>query len=261
MTDSLGRPRCALFTGTAWHYARYRPGYPEAFLADLVARFRLDGTGRLLDVGCGTGQLTIPLAKHVSSAIGMDPVPEMLSEAATRAQAAHVTNVTWAQGSSVDLPGEFGRFRLVTMGRSFHWMDRERVLTALAGMVDADGGLVIANDSCLVRPTTAWQQAIEDLQHRFLPRDWQADSPSLSNAHESTRRYWLARRFVACIGWSMNSPVYGRSNRPSAISTRPHCHFARCSATGGRLLKKKSRTHCSRSTRVAGSPNPSPWKC
>jgi SAM-dependent methyltransferase len=185
VTDSLGRPSCALFTGTAWHYARFRPGYPEAFLADVVARFHLDGTGRLLDVGCGTGQLTIPLAEHVSSAIGMDPVPEMLVEAATRAQRAHATNVTWAQGSSTDLPGGLGRFRLVTMGRSFHWMDRERVLTALADMVDAEGGLVIANDSCLVRPTTAWQQAIEDLQHLFLPRDWQAGSPSLPDSRES----------------------------------------------------------------------------
>jgi hypothetical protein len=102
VTDSFGRSSCALFTGTAWYYARYRPGYPEAFFADLVARFHLDGTGRLLDMGCGTGQLTIPLAQHVAAAIGMDPEPEMLAEAARQAQAAHVTNVTWAQGSSVD---------------------------------------------------------------------------------------------------------------------------------------------------------------
>ena len=185
MTDSSGRSGCGLFTGTAWYYARYRPGYPEAFLADLVARFHLDGTGRLLDMGCGTGQLTIPLARHVAAAIGMDPEPEMLTEAARRAQAAHVTNVTWAQGNSADLPGEFGRFRLVTMGRSFHWMNRERVLTALDGMVEDGGGIAIANDSCLVRPTTTWQQAIEDIQHRFLPPDWQASSPNVADAPES----------------------------------------------------------------------------
>jgi ubiquinone/menaquinone biosynthesis C-methylase UbiE len=169
MTDPPGRSSHGLFTGTAWHYARYRPGYPKAFFDDLVQRFHLDGTGRLLDLGCGTGQLTIPLAKHVAEAIGMDPEPEMLAEAARQAQAAHVTNVTWAHGSSTHLPGEFGRFTLVTMGRSFHWMDREQVLAALTGMVDDDGGLVIANDGCLVRPTTAWQQAIADVQHRFLP--------------------------------------------------------------------------------------------
>lgn len=41
-----------LFAGTAWHYARYRPGYPRVFLDDLVDRLHLDGKGRLLDLGC-----------------------------------------------------------------------------------------------------------------------------------------------------------------------------------------------------------------
>lgn len=169
MTDPLGSSGDGLFAGTAWYYARYRPGYPEAFFTDVVARFRLDGTGRLLDLGCGTGQLTVPLARHVSEALGVDPEPEMLVEAAARARELDVTNVSWTQGSSEDLPGQFGRFTLVTMGRSFHWMDRERVLTALDGMVEADGGVVMANYSCLVRPVTAWQRAVEELQPRFLP--------------------------------------------------------------------------------------------
>ena len=183
MTESPGSSGDGLFAGTAWHYARYRPGYPEAFFADVVARFRLDGTGRLLDLGCGTGQLTVPLAGHVAEALGVDPEPEMLVEAADRARESNVTNVTWAQGSSEDLPGEFGRFKLVTMGRSFHWMDRERVLTAIDGMVDADGGVVMANDSCLVRPVTAWQRAVEELQPRFLPPD-ELPSPSLASSGE-----------------------------------------------------------------------------
>jgi ubiquinone/menaquinone biosynthesis C-methylase UbiE len=100
MTDSPRRSNSGLFEGTAWHYARYRPGYPQPFFDDLVERFGLDGTGRLLDLGCGTGQLAIPLAAHVAEAVGMDPEPEMLVEAARCAQAAGVTNATWAQGGS-----------------------------------------------------------------------------------------------------------------------------------------------------------------
>jgi 2-polyprenyl-3-methyl-5-hydroxy-6-metoxy-1,4-benzoquinol methylase len=169
VTYSLGRSGRGLFTGTAWHYARYRPGYPKPFFDSIVAQFRLDGTGRLLDLGCGTGQLTLPLAEHVAEAVGMDPEPEMLTEAAKQAQAVGITNATWAQGGSEDLPGNVGRFNLVTMGRSFHWMDRHQVLTALENIIEDDGGLVIANDSCLIRPTTQWQRAIEDMQTRFLP--------------------------------------------------------------------------------------------
>ncbi|MGX1804251.1 class I SAM-dependent methyltransferase [Nocardia sp. NPDC055321] len=162
-----------LFAGTSWHYARYRPGYPPEVLDDLVRRTGLDGAGRLLDLGCGTGQLTIPLARHVLEAVGVDPEPEMLAEAARQASAAAVTNVTWRRGSSADLPVDLGGFRVVTMGRSFHWMDRAQVLADLDGRVVDGGSVVIANDSCLVRPTTAWQRAIDGVQRRFLPPDQQ----------------------------------------------------------------------------------------
>ena len=184
MTYPLGRSGRGLFTGTAWHYAQYRPGYPKPFFDSIVAQFALDGTDRLLDLGCGTGQLTLPLAEHVAEAVGMDPEPEMLTEAARQAQAPRVTNVTWAQGSSEDLPGNIGHFKLVTMGRSFHWMNREQVLTVLEGMVDDDGGLVIANDSCLVRPTTQWQRAIEDIQNRFLPPETPTNSTNPATTPE-----------------------------------------------------------------------------
>jgi 2-polyprenyl-3-methyl-5-hydroxy-6-metoxy-1,4-benzoquinol methylase len=157
-----------LFAGTGAFYARFRPGYLKVFFDDVIRRFDLNGSGRLLDLGCGTGQLTIPIAGHVAEAIGMDPEPDMLTEAAEHAAANKVGNVTWVRGGSADLPGRLGRFRLVTMGRSFHWMDREQLLTTLADMVDDQGGLVIANDGCLARSTTPWQHIIEEVQHQFL---------------------------------------------------------------------------------------------
>lgn len=174
-----------LFAGTAWHYARYRPGYPQVFFDDLIRRFGLDGTGRLLDLGCGTGQLTLPLAAHVDEAVGVDPDSEMLAEAARQSRVTGLTNVTWTQGSSADLGGEYGRFGLVTMGRSFHWMDRCRVLALLEDIVDDGGGLVIANDSCLVRPATHWQRAIERIQARFLPADFTPPVPPSGRAGDA----------------------------------------------------------------------------
>jgi len=146
--------RVDLFAGTAWHYARYRPGHPHVFLKDLVERLRLDGAGRLLDLGCGTGQLTIPLAAHVAEAVGIDPDPGMLAEAEQQAREESIANIIWRRGTAENLANYVGHFKLVTMGRSFHWMDREQVLTALDDVVDVDGSIVIASDGCLVRPTT-----------------------------------------------------------------------------------------------------------
>jgi len=74
------------FKGTAWYYARYRQSYPEPFFIHITERFHLDETGRLLDLGCGTGQLAIPLVKRFEQVIGMDPEPEMLAEAKVQAR-------------------------------------------------------------------------------------------------------------------------------------------------------------------------------
>src|SRR5205823_544443 len=108
------------FKGTAWYYARYRPGYPEPLLQHVVDRFNLDGTGRLLDLGAGTGQLAIPLSGGFEEVVAMDPEPEMLVEAAALAEAAGAANIRWVEGGSEDLERlrsaatpELGSFRLV----------------------------------------------------------------------------------------------------------------------------------------------------
>ncbi|MGH3828126.1 MAG: class I SAM-dependent methyltransferase [Pseudonocardiaceae bacterium] len=47
----------------------------------LAAALHLDGSGRLLDVGCGPGSLTLPLAPRFGEATGVDADPDMLREA------------------------------------------------------------------------------------------------------------------------------------------------------------------------------------
>jgi trans-aconitate methyltransferase len=100
--ESDDSPSQSLFAGTAWYYARYRPGYPKIFFDDVLERFHLDGHGRLLDVGCGTGELTIPLSWHVAEAVSVDSEPEMLAQAASQALAVRATNLTWELGYLAD---------------------------------------------------------------------------------------------------------------------------------------------------------------
>lgn len=118
-----------LFRSTGPYYACYRPGYPREFMDYLVTRFGLDGTQEVLDLGCGTGQIALPLAPHVARVVAVDPEPSMLIEGRHLAERRTVGNIDWIAGDSyrlveLDLP----KLALVTMGASFHWMNRATVL-------------------------------------------------------------------------------------------------------------------------------------
>ena len=75
----------SLFAGTAGYYEQGRLPYAPG-LADVFARsLGLDGLGRLLDVGCGPGTVTLRLAPLFAAAVGLDPDPGMLAAAAEAA--------------------------------------------------------------------------------------------------------------------------------------------------------------------------------
>lgn len=131
-----------LYGGSAAHYAVGRVAYPAAVADTLVEAVPLDGSGRLLDVGCGPGSLTLLLAPHVAEAVGVDADPDMLTEAAQLAARQHVRNVTWRHLRGEDLPADLGTFRLVSFAQSFHWMDRPRVAGVVRQMLDRGGALV-----------------------------------------------------------------------------------------------------------------------
>jgi ubiquinone/menaquinone biosynthesis C-methylase UbiE len=177
-----------LFAGTAYYYARYRPQYPQEFLQHIVARFELDGTGRLLDLGCGTGELALPLAAHVAEVVGVDPEPAMLAEAAAKAERLRVKNVVWIEGSSRDLSRlgpRLAPLRLVVMGRSFHWMEPDATLAELAGMVEPGGGVVMAGEPCNVwGGERDWQRAVRAVIQRWLGEARRAGSGAYSQTHD-----------------------------------------------------------------------------
>lgn len=130
----------SLYAGSARYYARGRAAYPPELAAAFAAELGLDGSGRLLDVGCGPGSLTLLLAGSFEEAAGLDADGDMLAEAGRLAAAAGIGNCRWVHRRAEELPAGLGRFRLITFAQSFHWFDRPRVAAAARGML-APGGV------------------------------------------------------------------------------------------------------------------------
>jgi SAM-dependent methyltransferase len=177
MTTTPSNPM--LFHGCAPFYERGRPAYSRDLAATLTAELGLDGSGRMLDAGCGPGILTVELAPGFEEAIGLDPDTDMLAEAARRAQARGIGNIRWVHGvaeQAADLVS--GTFRLVAFGRSFHWTERERGAETMYDLLEPGGGLAVIHDQREGRPEPEGpgippipHDAIRELIDRYLGAD------------------------------------------------------------------------------------------
>ncbi|MCO5176425.1 MAG: methyltransferase domain-containing protein [Thermomicrobiales bacterium] len=184
----MNTPEDRLFEGTAWYYARYRPSYPTALIDWVVGEGGLDGTGHLLDLGCGTGQLTLPFAPHVAIAFGVDPDTAMLAEADDAAQHAGVHNVRWLEGRAETietLADQIAPLRITVMGRSFHWMPPDATLAALDRLTEPEGSVLLTGDGCGIwTGELDWQVIVRTTLRDWLGTERRAGDSTYRVAHD-----------------------------------------------------------------------------
>ena len=175
-----------LFASTAAYYARYRAGYPPELFSYLGDRFALDGTQTVLDLGCGTGQLALALAPLVARVIAVDPEATMLAEGRRLATERGIDNTAWQQGDSyhmdaLDLP----TVDLVTMGASFHWTDRDALLTTLDTLVATSGAVVVVSGGAPSEQVSPpWTETITNIRTRYLGPARRAGSAIYTHPNE-----------------------------------------------------------------------------
>jgi SAM-dependent methyltransferase len=105
-----------------------RPPYAPALYQFLLTR--VQGRGRLLDLGCGPGKIAIALADHFAEVVALDPSPGMLAAGWGMDGGRH-PNITWVQAAAESYESDAG-FDLVTAGTSIHWPDHARLFPKLA---------------------------------------------------------------------------------------------------------------------------------
>jgi SAM-dependent methyltransferase len=161
-------------------YDTYRHGYPPAVIDAVADAFGLTARDIAVDLGCGTGQLALPLAGRVRAVLGVDPEPDMIARARRNATERGLANVSWMVGADTDLPaltallGERS-VAAVTVGQALHWMDHEELFAAVARLARAGGGVaVITNGTPLWLQDSDWSRALRGCLERWVGTELRA---------------------------------------------------------------------------------------
>jgi ubiquinone/menaquinone biosynthesis C-methylase UbiE len=121
LPESTARRYGKVFDEIAAEYDRRRPTYPDE-LVDQACQVAGIGSGdHVLEVGCGSGQLTRGLVARGLNVTALEPGKNLLALAGQNLEGAGAVEFVNAQFEDAVLPRE--QFQAVFSASAFHWID------------------------------------------------------------------------------------------------------------------------------------------
>ena len=129
------------FDQAAEEYDEVRPGYPINMFDDLISLTNIPEGGKIIEVGAGTGQATLPIARRGFRITSLEP-GSSLRRIAVRNLAPY-PKVELLKTSFEDWPLEEHGYDLVISATAFHWVDPHIGYKKAAAALKEGGSLAL----------------------------------------------------------------------------------------------------------------------
>ncbi|MBI2572289.1 class I SAM-dependent methyltransferase [Candidatus Woesearchaeota archaeon] len=122
-------------------YEEARPNYPPALIDDIIAFSRIPSGGKVLDIGCGSGQVTFPFAQRGYPVIGLDVSVEMIDIA--KHKCSSFPQVSFMVGPFEEVDIEDHSLDLITSGMAWHWVTSKDRYQKAARLLNEKGAIAL----------------------------------------------------------------------------------------------------------------------
>lgn len=129
------------FDVVAEDYNRYRVAYPQEVVEAVIAESGLHSGSRVLEIGCGTGQLSVPLARHGVDLLAIELGPHLAALA--RENLKQFPNAQVEVNAFEAWPLASQKFDAVVSASAFHWLAPEIRFAKPAEALRPGGCLII----------------------------------------------------------------------------------------------------------------------
>lgn len=148
-------------------YDRVRPGYPPELYDDLAELTGAHPGARVLELGCGTGQATVPLAARGYRVTALDVGPGMAAVARRNLAQAPAAQVLTADFETWPLPEE--PYDVVLSATAFHWIDPAVRTRKAADALRPGGALAVIRTQHVQGGTEQFFVDVQRCYERFDP--------------------------------------------------------------------------------------------
>jgi SAM-dependent methyltransferase len=145
MTSERSEPtrRAESFDGAAVDYDAFRLPYPTEVVQIVASAGHLSEGSRVLEVGCGTGQLSVDLARRGCELVAVEMGPNLARRAQRNLAPFPRARVEVATFEAWPLPA--ARFDAVVCASALHWLAPDVRLTRSADALHSGGSLIIVH--------------------------------------------------------------------------------------------------------------------
>ncbi len=157
----------SLFDRSAEAYDAVRPGYPERMIEDLIHESGVPEAGRILEVGCGTGQLTVPLAERGYAITAVELGSNLSRLAAVNLGPFPNATVVCADFERLDV--EPIAYDLVVSAQAFHWIEPTIGYPKAHAALRSDGHLALVWN-LFPGSETPIHRALDEVYRAFAPQ-------------------------------------------------------------------------------------------
>ncbi|WP_256789153.1 trans-aconitate 2-methyltransferase [Frankia sp. AvcI1] len=168
MTGSDRERLRATFTEDAELYDRARPGYPPEMFDDLAGMVGLGPGCRVLEIGCGTGKATVPIARRGAWIVAVELGPEMAAVARRHLAGHEDVHVLEAVFEDWPLPPE--PFDVVLAATAFHWIDPAVRVEKAAAALRPGGALATVATHHVAGGTERFFAEVQNCYEHFDPK-------------------------------------------------------------------------------------------
>ena len=176
MASSGRGPLRETFDTAAERYDRIRPLYQPEVFDDLALLAALEPESRVLEIGCGSGQATVPMAERGYRVVAVE-LGARFAEIARRKLATH-KNATVIVAPFEDWPLPQEPFDVVVSATAFHWIDPTVRVRKAAEALRSGGNLAVIETS---RRPIAPQRVID--RFRDCHKQWTSDPAPAFRPH------------------------------------------------------------------------------